>query len=93
MSASSPMKPLFKLGRFSFYWAERRWFTRPGVHVWTGKRHVRILPFRRIRQKWCRAISPEGERCIRERGHDRDPDVRLSVHYGKSGTGHAWGGS
>lgn len=46
--ASSPMTTLIK-GRL--YYANRRWFTHPGLHLWTGKRHVRILPSPRRRRR------------------------------------------
>lgn len=48
--AASPMQPLGRLGRFRFYWASPRlWFSHPGLYVWTGKRHRRLLPLRRRR--------------------------------------------
>ena len=43
MSGHSLMKLLFTVGKFRFYWAERGHFLYPGLHVWTGKRHRRLL--------------------------------------------------
>lgn len=39
----SPMKRLFGVGKFILFWAERKRFTHPGIHLWTGKRHIRLL--------------------------------------------------
>ena len=33
--------------RVALFWAERGTFTAPGLHLWTGSRHVRILPLPR----------------------------------------------
>lgn len=38
---SSPMHPLIR-GRL--FWAKRGVFVRPGLILWTGKRHLRIFP-------------------------------------------------
>lgn len=53
------MSPMRRLGgiawgrlELTLYWAERRYFTHPGVHLWTGSRHVRILPV--PRHRWAR---------------------------------------
>ncbi len=47
MCVSKPMKFLFQIRKFKFYWANRRLFTHPGIKVWTGTRQVRILPIPR----------------------------------------------
>jgi hypothetical protein len=44
MCCSSPMKHLFTVGRFKFYYANRSRFKYPGIHLWTGIKHIRILP-------------------------------------------------
>lgn len=44
MNVERKMTPLGRLGRFRLYYAERRGFAKPGLHLWTGKQHVRILP-------------------------------------------------
>lgn len=46
MSASKQMRQLashsFRSGRFvALFWADKQ-FTRPGLWVWTGKRHVHL---------------------------------------------------
>lgn len=38
---ASPMVPVIK-GRL--FWANRKWFTYPGLVLWTGKRHLRVFP-------------------------------------------------
>jgi hypothetical protein len=38
---SSPMTTIVR-GRLYFAGSKR--FTHPGIHLWTGKRHIRILP-------------------------------------------------
>lgn len=49
--ASSPMRRLCSAGRYSLYWAAPSMrFTKPGVVLWTGKRHVRLLPLPQRRQ-------------------------------------------
>ena len=40
MSGASPMRHLG--GRF--WWADRRYFTYPGLYVWLFKHNIRILP-------------------------------------------------
>ena len=42
--AMSPMKPLGKFAGLQFFWADRRWFTHPGLYVWFWKKNRRILP-------------------------------------------------
>lgn len=41
---SSPMKPLVRGKRFKLYYAQRGGFVNPGIYLWTGKRHWRIVP-------------------------------------------------
>jgi hypothetical protein len=45
--ASSKMKRLLTVGRFRLYYAERSRFAYPGVVLWTGRDHVRLLPLPR----------------------------------------------
>lgn len=51
--ASSPMHHVASLGRFKLYYAHRApsCFEKPGLHLWTGKRHryVLRLPKRKLR--------------------------------------------
>jgi hypothetical protein len=48
----SPMKPLGRLFGLKWYWASpRERFVYPGIHVWTGERHVRVLPLPK-RRRW-----------------------------------------
>lgn len=44
---ASPMTPVVTIGRFRLFYAERSRFTYPGLHLWTGSRHVRVLPLPR----------------------------------------------
>lgn len=41
------MKRLFGVGRFVLYYARPGVFLHPGFHLWTGSRHVRVLPLPR----------------------------------------------
>lgn len=59
--ASSPMHLIARVGRkphpvntrkygqprLALYYANRRTFSYPGVHLWTGKRNLRIVPLPR----------------------------------------------
>lgn len=44
------MHRLARLGRFKLYYANRRVFLSPGFHLWTGERHVRVLPIPKPRK-------------------------------------------
>lgn len=43
----SPMKRLFKVGKYSFSYAGER-FMYKGLWFWTGKKNVRIIPLNRF---------------------------------------------
>lgn len=43
--SEAPMKPLWRGRKFSLYLARRGRFVYPGVYLWTGSRHRRIVPF------------------------------------------------
>ena len=43
------MRPMKSLGRhlgLRWYWADRKWFTHPGLYVWAFGRNLRIVPLR-----------------------------------------------
>lgn len=42
------MRRLVTVGRFRLYYADRRTFLEPGFHLWTGKRHIRVLPIPKL---------------------------------------------
>lgn len=49
---ASPMRPLVRGKRFKLYYAKRPTgngggFVNPGVYLWTGKRHWRVVPLSR----------------------------------------------
>ncbi len=52
MSASSPMKRLFRLFGHNIYLADKR-FLNPGIYIWTGKRNFRVIPFTRWKKEVC----------------------------------------
>ena len=45
------MRRVARLGRYKLYWAARSGFVYPGLHLWTGNRHVRVLPVRKTKSR------------------------------------------
>lgn len=43
--AGAPMKQIF----WRTYYAKTGVFLNPGIYIWTGKKHIRIIPFRKWR--------------------------------------------
>jgi hypothetical protein len=43
------MRKVGHVGRFPLYWASRKRFKYEGLHIWTGRRHVRLIPLNRFR--------------------------------------------
>jgi hypothetical protein len=50
MCCSSPMKLLFKIGKYSIYWAGKHFVYR-GLWTWNGKKNIRILPLNKFFEK------------------------------------------
>lgn len=44
---SMEMKRLFKVGKYPVYFAGKNFVYR-GIHIWTGKNNVRIIPFNKF---------------------------------------------
>jgi len=47
MSGDAQMRRLCGVGGFTLYFAKPGEFVEPGFHLWTGKRHRRVLPLPR----------------------------------------------
>lgn len=45
---SSPMYPIFKVGKFQLFKTDC-WHKYRGYILWTGKRHIRVIPTNRFR--------------------------------------------
>ncbi len=48
---SSPMHTLHRGSRLKLYYANRRWFTHPGVYVWAFGNNRRLIPLPRRRRR------------------------------------------
>lgn len=46
------MHRVARLGRFKLYYANRHRFVHPGFHLWTGTRHIRLLPLPHSKHQW-----------------------------------------
>lgn len=48
MGVASPMKKLFKLGKYPIYWAGKG-FMYQGLWTWNGKRNVRLVALNKFK--------------------------------------------
>lgn len=45
---STPMITLLRLGKIGIYWAGKNCLNR-GLVIWTGRKHIRLIPLNRFR--------------------------------------------
>lgn len=48
MCTNTPIKFILRLGKYSFWYAGKQCLNR-GLVVWTGKRHIRLVPLNRFK--------------------------------------------
>jgi hypothetical protein len=48
MGTASPMRQVVRLGKYRLFHAARDHFKYPGLHLWTGRRHVQVWPLARL---------------------------------------------